>query len=100
MKQTSANFITGEEIPSNAIQRYQKQLIAKATQAIDTQSVNERDVSSLMISIRQKDLPKFKQKIREFRKDINEEAESIIQGRDQVYCLSVQLFSLMKKESL
>ena len=71
---------------------------AKLSDCIDLQSLEQRELGAMIMSLNRSDLPRFREMIREFRKTINQEASKQI-VKDSVYCLSTQLFELTPEES-
>jgi uncharacterized protein (TIGR02147 family) len=95
--QTEPNLTTGFDVPSEALKEFHRQLLKKAQDALVFQTIDERNISSLTLSVSFKDIPYFKKKIKEFQTEINQDAEKRKDGRDEVYCLAVQFFKLSKK---
>jgi len=96
--QTEVNLATPSDVPSEALKNFHAQVLKKASDALLMQTVEERDVTNLTIAIHSKELPKLKQKIREFRREFNGTVESNRLNRDQVYMLAIQFFRLTEKE--
>ena len=67
----------------------------KAMEALYEQDVLEREISSNIFSVRKDQLPKFKEKLRDFRRELEHEA-SQQKEKDAVYCLSMQFYELTK----
>lgn len=88
---------TPSGIPSDAIRKFHKQILSKAMESIESQTVDERDLSTIVMSIDSKDLPMYKEKIKKFRRELHAEALATPK-RDSVYSLSIQLFKLSKSE--
>lgn len=95
-------------IPGEAVKNFHRQMIAKATQAIQAQSETERYGSSSVLPMRVKDLQKAKSLIQEFRAKLAAEVTDSVAG-EEVYGLSIQIFKLsetsehsksIKKENL
>ncbi len=80
-------------IPSEAIKKYQRQLIEKALTALSLQSVKNRDITSLIVSVHKSRLPEAKKEIKDFRHRFNTKY-GLDKNRDSVYCLSLQFFEL------
>ena len=58
------------DIPSRSLKQYHTQILDKAHFALRTQSVNERDFSAVIMALNDSDLKKFKDLIREFRREL------------------------------
>ena len=99
--QTHHNLEIPSEIPNDGIKKFHGQLLQKAMQAIHSQTVEERSVTSLVVALRLKDIPAFKEQIMAFLKAFNQNAESREKNKapEEVYSLGVQLIRLTKKES-
>jgi uncharacterized protein (TIGR02147 family) len=84
---------TTDGVPSEALRKFHKQVLEKASAAITLQTIEERYLSSSMMPINTQDLPKAYAIIQEFR-----EKFSAIMSKEQdgnnVYALSVQFFNL------
>jgi len=84
---------TPTDVPSQAIRKYQTELIKKSLIAIETQNVHERDITSTMISIKKESLVEAKQLIKEFRRNFARMIEKQDKA-DAVYSLNVQFINL------
>jgi hypothetical protein len=72
-------------------------MMKKAMEAIYEQDVLQREVSTNIFAVDSKQLPKFKEKLREFRREF-EVTASQDKNKNEVYCLSTQFYKLTKKE--
>lgn len=79
---------------SLALRRMQKSILQKAIDALDEVDVSLRDQSTLTVAINQKDLPKVKDRITEFRRSLNQELGQS-HGFDQVYNLTIAFYPLL-----
>lgn len=79
--------------PSESIRKFHRQILQKALESIDLQSIEQRELGAMLMSISKKDLPIVKEKIKKFRHEINRYTQQN-QNRDSLYCLSTQLFAL------
>jgi uncharacterized protein (TIGR02147 family) len=100
---SESHLFTGDGVPSDAIRKFNKQVLEKASRAIDLQTMEERDISTLTIAVAQSELPRFRELIKGFRKQMNhksmEDAKKTSGNRpDEVYCLAVQFFRLTERE--
>jgi uncharacterized protein (TIGR02147 family) len=84
---------TSDDVPSESIRSFHRQILSKATASLDSQSLEEREVSAAFVAIDPDQLPEAKQALRKFRRkfclDISEKGDS-----SQVYCLSTQFFAV------
>jgi uncharacterized protein (TIGR02147 family) len=99
---THNEVTTSNGVPSEAIRRFSRQILSKASESIDLQTVDERDLSTLTVGIDPALMPKFKEMIRKFRREFNALAvESAAKQKtrpSEVYSLAVQFFRLSSKE--
>jgi uncharacterized protein (TIGR02147 family) len=84
---------TPNDIPSEVIKKFQRQLIEKSLTALTMQSIESRDITSLTLSIDKNKLPTAKKKLREFRREFNAEFGHG-KKKNSVYCLALQFFEL------
>lgn len=95
LKDANAHLATPSEIPSESIKQYHSQILEKAISSLYTQTVDRRDITANTVAIAKKDLPKAKKMIRDFRRRFNRQMRESSQ-REDVYCLSLQFFSLLE----
>lgn len=94
---TKASLATGQDIPSQAIRSYHKQILFRAIESLHKHSVTERDISSVTMAIDPKKLSQAKAKIKVFRRSLSRFLER--GERTKVYNLAVQLFPLYEESS-
>lgn len=80
--------------PSEAVKTFHTQLLDKAKQAIRFQSLEDRDFRSTVLAIRKDRLPEAKAALAKLHQEFCEQVSGDSIEKDQVYCLSTQLFSL------
>lgn len=90
-------LFTGDKVPSEAVRSFHKQVLQKALQSIDGQSPDDRYLRSTMMPIAKQDLPKIKQKIKNFHESLIREFGNA-ENADCVYAFATQGFSLLKEE--
>lgn len=83
----------GKDVPSDAIKAYHSQILHRALEAIYSQSVDERELSSSVVAIDSERINEAKEAIRRFNSDFIKKFCSRFR-QDQVYCLSMQFFEL------
>lgn len=84
-------------IPSQAIRNYHRAILQKASESLDTQKVEEREVTGLGFAMDPKHLPAIKKEIQEFRDMI---AGKYSKGeKSMVYQLELSLFKLSKGDT-
>lgn len=91
-KKAEAHLTTTHDVPSEAIQKFNRQILSKAADALTFQSVSERDFTTMTMAIDVKKIPEAKKRIRAFRHELTEFLET--GKREEIYCLSMQLFKL------
>jgi uncharacterized protein (TIGR02147 family) len=92
-KQTSGALSTKDEVQNLAIHAYHKNMIDLASQSLTGDDIDSREFNGATLPIPQEKLHIIKEKIRNFRKEINELASSY-EDPNQVYQLNIQFFPL------
>lgn len=87
---------TPNDVPSASLKKINSQLMKKAMEALYERDVKEREIASNIFSIRKEQLPKFKERLRDFRRELEHEA-SQQKEKDAVYCLSMQFYELTNR---
>lgn len=96
----SSEFISaGDDLPSEAIKKFHRQILEKASASIGLQTIDERFLSANIIAIDPKDLPKANEMMRRFRRRFANEISTGVKKRF-VYCLSMQFFRISEKEEI
>lgn len=80
-------------IPSEAIRKHHRQALAKAAEALDTASIEERDFSTLTLAMSSTQVKEAQALIKKFRRDLAT-LLSNAPKKDRVYNLSIQLYPL------
>jgi hypothetical protein len=78
-------------IPSEAGRKFHSQMLEKAADALHSQSISERYISSALIPFDSSDLPQASQVLQNFRKSFSGNFDRT-KKKEAVYCLGVQLF--------
>ncbi|MGE3608126.1 MAG: TIGR02147 family protein [Bacteriovoracaceae bacterium] len=86
---------TPSDVPSISIKKFQTQMMKKAIEALHEQDVPTREMSSNIMAISTERIPEFKEKLRDFRREFEQEA-SQDKNKTAVYCLGIQFFELTK----
>lgn len=88
---------TPNDVPSASLKKFHTQLLRKAFEALYDQEVDKREFASNIFSINKDQLPIFKEKLRDFRREIeffaNKES-----SKNSVYCLSMQFYELSRSQ--
>ncbi len=87
---------TPSDIPSMSLKKFHTQLMKKATEALYEQSVGNREMASNVFAIDKSRLPEFKEKMRDFRHQLDFES-SQHKTKNSVYCLSMQFYEITNR---
>lgn len=100
----NGEYVTREEftaspsgMPSEAIKNFHTQVMEKALLALRTQSLSERDFSTMVFAFDKKQMPKAKEVLKEFRRNFSKHVGPS-DDKNCVYALSMQLFQIDKDE--
>jgi uncharacterized protein (TIGR02147 family) len=92
-RQISGAVTVADNTRSMAVFNYHQSMIRLAAEALKKNHQNQREMNGATIAIPVEKLSEIKEKIRAFRKEINQLASSFEQP-DQVYQLNIQFFPL------
>lgn len=92
--QSQFNTTVQNDLTSVAQRQLQKQLLEKASDALEKVPKNLRDNSSMTMAINAADLPLVKEKIKQFRRALCQHLQREGVSADQVYQLSIAFFPL------
>ncbi len=100
---TELNLTVGNPADtSEALRKFNRQILHKAASAMDTQDSADRDYSTLTVSINTREINELRDLIRTFRRRFNAatqgDGKNPKAGHDEVYCLAVQFFRLTEKD--
>jgi uncharacterized protein (TIGR02147 family) len=95
-KQENGALSTAEDVKNIAIYHYHRKMSELALEALDL-PLSQREFNGLSVAIPLKVLPEVKDRIRNFRKEMNEFLSSFEDATD-VYQFNIQLFPLTKSE--
>lgn len=84
---------TGGEVKSGAVRNFHRRTLELAQESLDRHTMRERDVSSIVFTVDEADLPEFKQRIEDFRRGLLQFAKRSDQA-NRVYALNVSMFPL------
>lgn len=90
---TDAFTATPSDMPSSALKKFHQQLLEKALTALHLQSVEERDITHLVLAVDRAQLKDAKETIRKFRRSFDARYGRA-QKKNSVYCLGITLFKL------
>lgn len=89
-------YLVDNQIPSAAIRQYHSQMIAKAQEAVEKQSMSERQLRGTTLAFRKEDMPLVAEIIAEAHRQVS--ALAARSGADEVYQFNTQFFRLTKKK--
>lgn len=92
-KQTSGALTTPEDVRDISVHRYHRDMIDLALNSLRFDPLEVREFNGVTLKISKEKLHILKEKIRLFRKEINE-LTSNMEDVDQVYQLNIQMFPL------
>ena len=92
---TDKNITTGETAGQIAIKNYQQEAIRMASESLFRHKKEERDISTVTISVSRNDMSAVGEMIRDFRQALLRYSEEMTTA-DSVYQLNVQMFPLSK----
>lgn len=92
---TQKTLTTGKNTSSILIPAYHKATIELSAAALENVPVEERDMSNLTLGISERTFKHFTEKLRQFRREILEQAEKDEEA-DRVYHLNLHLYPLSK----
>lgn len=96
LQKTNKSIRTTNDVPSDALKEFMRQLLQKAIESLSFQDVHTRDCTSMTMAIDPKRMVKAKQMIQEFRRNLCTYLEN--GDRTEVYCFAAQLFRLTEGE--
>lgn len=88
---------TTTDVSSEAVRQVHKELLEKGIEALEKQTVENRDFKAYIFSFHKQDLPFVKKKLNAFQEQLAIEMDLSPQ-KDSVYCLSFNLFELSDSE--
>ncbi|ERP39047.1 TIGR02147 family protein [Chitinivibrio alkaliphilus] len=88
---------TGDQWQSLGVRAFQKKMMALGSEALESTPREERDISTLTVSIDTEALPRIKKRLSRARKDIMHVVGEC-ENPDRVYQINMQVFPLTKGE--
>lgn len=87
-------------VPSEAVKAFHRQVLERATAALFTQPVEEREYSTSFLAVERERLPEAKALLQEFWGKFHALMTPAAAAADDVYCLGIQLFHLTNHRHL
>ena len=100
-KTTGQNLKTTDGIGSSSIKKFNEQILKKAQEAIYSQNIKQRHISTLTTGLNDEILPEVFEKISNFRSELNQFITKHPKNKNntnKVYCFSSQFFELTNEE--
>jgi uncharacterized protein (TIGR02147 family) len=94
--QTQRAFTTEDDVRDLAIRRYHQSMMDLGVKSL-TLPLEEREIGGLTIAIPKTDIPRLKERLREFRRELNESFSVHEATADEVFQFGFQLFPLTRK---
>jgi uncharacterized protein (TIGR02147 family) len=98
LKQTRLNLATASPIASRAIREHHSQILSKAENSLHESEVDEHDFSSTTLAFSSEQMDEIRNELKKLRRRLGDKIQKE-PHKDRVYCLSMQLFPLDKKEA-
>lgn len=96
LKKTKVFLATPTDIPNQSLKKYHSEVISKAITALEKQSVEKRDITSMTFSMNGDKMPEAKKMIRDFRRKLTKFLAT--QEGESVYQFNIQLFDLLEDQ--
>jgi len=87
---------TGGEVKSQAVRNFHRHTLELAQESLDRYKPEERDISSVVFTADESDLPEIRHRIEEFRRGLLQFARKS-ERADRVYALNIAMFPLSDK---
>lgn len=87
---------TGGEVKSHAVRDFHRHTLELAQESLDRHAPEDRDVSSVVFTAEESDLPEIKHRIEDFRRALMQFARRS-ERADRVYALNIAMFPLSDK---
>lgn len=88
--------LSPSDVPSKAVRNYHRQILEKAKEALELQTIHEREMSGIGLAVDPHDLQRMKKDISEFQDQLI--AKYSKGKKQQVYFLEIALFKLTQGE--
>lgn len=87
-----------QSVPSDAVRKFNRQILEKAISAISLQGIEERSLGTVTVAVAPKSLPRLFEELAAFRRKFNTLAEALAQeagaNASEVYVLSLPFFKV------
>jgi uncharacterized protein (TIGR02147 family) len=96
--QTERAVTTERELLSMSARNFHREMGKRAIESLDEVPLDRRDFSGITFGLPTSMVQKLKDKLNEFREELNSTLGSLDEETDEVYHMNIQLFPLTKKE--
>lgn len=93
--QSNGALSTPDEIRTLAVRHYHRDMLQLAMTSLDEDDLKTREFNGATVPVAKENLSAMKEKIRQFRKEMNELATNL-DSKDEIYQLNIQFFPLTK----
>jgi uncharacterized protein (TIGR02147 family) len=90
---------TGNEVQSSAVRQFHRSTLELAQESLDRHQPEDRDITSVTLTLHQDDLAEIKERIGEFRRGLLQFARSS-ENANRVYHLNIAVFPLSEPNDL
>jgi hypothetical protein len=94
---TGGNMAVATNVPSREMREFHLQMMAKASECVETGRMEDRGVSHMIFAMDEKDFPKAQEALKKFRREF---ATTLQEGahKNSLYSLGIQLIPITKKK--
>ncbi len=93
LNRASAQTVVGQDVPSQAIRTFHRQMIEQGMQTLETVPIDQRKFQSIVFSIRMADCKEFSSELEKLTMQLVDKFHQR-SGKERVYGLTTQLFPL------
>ncbi len=99
LRQSEPMITTSDDISNLIIRHLHRQFIEQGLLSLFHDPVEVREITGLTIALRKEQVPKFKQVLKDFRRELNRQfSEGTSAGSDHVYHFETMLFPITKAQ--
>jgi uncharacterized protein (TIGR02147 family) len=96
LQHTEHMLVTSDRIKSSALTKFNEKMNLLSLNALKRDPVAEKEYSFITIAVPKGKIPKIKEKIRDFRRELHSYLENAREERNDVVQISFQLFNLTR----
>ncbi|MDO8519446.1 MAG: TIGR02147 family protein [Deltaproteobacteria bacterium] len=95
--QSDEHLQTGQEVTSDALFAYHRQMLELAMRSLLKDDPEERDISSMTLAVSPRQFGRLKKRLHEFREELRREIENTEEKHSLVCQVQIQLFQVTEK---